>query len=43
MTFIELIKDLIGLERRKHQRRVEDLRRVEPYRFPVFGTQIRKE
>ena len=43
MTFIELVKELIRISHCRHQRRLEDLRRVEPYRFPVLGTKIRKD
>lgn len=43
MTIWEFIKQLIMLEQQKQKHRTDELRRVEPYRFPVIGTQIRKD
>ena len=43
MRLWRFIKDLVLLERNKHHMRVENSRRVELYRFPVIGSQIRKE
>lgn len=43
MRFIAFIRDIVLTEWHKHQCREDGRRRVEPYRFPVIGSQIRKE